>query len=868
MQPIFRTIFKCIRTAADGDQDASERFLRKSENFRLLLAANNRTLEVMAEMNEDAWADRRFGMSHVRAQCLKAASGVRQMIERLCLMRPGKYEGLKDAFNRILQDVERTLSDRARRSSGPLVMDMRDIRAEASDLVGAKMAHLGEIAAALGMEVPSGFAVTAPAFHLFMERTGLEDEINRLIQISGGDDLEELRMLEADIHHAIDMTALPSELGRAVETACKSLLEEKKNMRLAVRSSALGEDSRENSFAGQFVSLLGVHPAGIAEAYRSVVAGLFSATAMTYRLNRGLREDAVVMCVGCMEMIHASAGGVIYTRPPLGDDDGTMMVSAVPGLPCGIVDGSSEADSWKLHREDLKILETRVACKQCRYFQAPDGRISREGLAGSDKEEPSIPECVVVELGGMARRIEDHFGVPQDIEWAMEPDGRITILQCRPLSVCEGREPGVPPADMPEDGMPALLSSCIAASPGVGAGRVVRIDARENIADFPEGAVLLARNARPQLSALLPRAAALVAEFGSAVGHLANVAREYGIPALIGAPGAVETLGGVGVVTVNADAGAVFLGCRQERVDAAGERHSAARVSDVVQALRRVLPKIVSLTLTDPDSFEFRPENCLSLHDITRYCHEMSVVEMFMQDAAPISKARMLNGGLPMQYWLVDIGGGTLDSCEGRHVRLDEIRSNAMLALWTGMTAVPWEGPPPVDAGGFMSVVFQASQNPALSPGLPNSMGERNYFMVGRHYCNLQSRFGFHFCTVEGFAGNDPGENHVLFQFKGGGADMGRRMVRARLISEILERHGFIVEMKDDSLFARVEGIATEAVEQALAISGYLLVHTRQIDMVMASTNASAGYREKFSSDIRTVLSRLREESPAWRGRE
>ena len=136
-------------------------------------------------------------------------------------------------------------------------------------------------------------------------------------------------------------------------------------------------------------------------------------------------------------------------------------------------------------------------------------------------------------------------------------------------------------------------------------------------------------------------------------------------------------------------------------------------------------------------------------------------------------------------------------------------------------------------------------------------MGERNYFIVGSRYCNLQSRFGFHFCTIEGFAGDDPNMNYALFQFKGGGASMDRRHMRSRLVAEILEKRGFIAEIREDALFARLEGVGRRAVEQAMAVLGYLLMHTRQIDMSMADPGTVVRYRDKFEADIETLLEEL-----------
>ncbi len=220
----------------------------------------------------------------------------------------------------------------------------------------------------------------------------------------------------------------------------------------------------------------------------------------------------------------------------------------------------------------------------------------------------------------------------------------------------------------------------------------------------------------------------------------------------------------------------------------------------------------------------------------------------------PEKASKQLRMQVPMQFWVINLDDGFKEDITGDYVQLEDIDSIPMLALWQGMTVIDWPGPPPVDRKGFMSILMEATANPNLDPALRSDYEMRNYFMISKNFCSLQSRFGFHFSTVETLVTDRKIENYISFQFKGGAADRNRRISRAHLLTNILEEYGFQTEVKEDASFARIEDYDLPIMEERLKILGYLTIHTRQLDMVLAEPSSYEYYRQKLLKDIAKII--------------
>lgn len=837
-------------------------FQVRYQAFRRLIEANNRALAIMTDMEEKLRGTRPFGMSYLRAACTGVTTQVYAMVQNLNTLTQNKYRELFDVFESIKQRIQKELEETSGQrqldlQSLPLVVDLSHVTGEQTDLVGSKMANLGELKNRLGVTVPEGFVITTEAFRLFIREHGLYDEIARIIQSADREDMDDLYRMSTRLQRAF----LDSEVPEAVREAIISHVEALKkrlgpSIRLALRSSAIGEDAKGVSFAGQYRSVLNVSEDSIFDAYREVIASLYNLTAMTYRYRHGILEEDLAMAVGCLVMVDALAGGVIYTRHPFGGDD-VLLINSIWGLPRAVVDGSGRFDEFLVtRRKPYRIVEKRIRDKERKFVCLPEEGVCRFELVGEERLQPSLTDEQVVRLTEIAMAIEDHFGEPQDIEWAIDAAGRIVILQARPLQLFQKPEEA---QDLHPDGS-VVLQGGTTASPGIGSGQVFFLRRHADLLRVPEGAVLVAAQALPAWASALQRASAVVTEEGSITGHLAHVAREFKIPAVFGMTGVMNVLKEGQTVTVDADRCRILEG--EPRPEESGTDQIVKPLmvgTPIYNLLSRIVPHIVPLTLLDPDSPQFRPKYCKTYHDITRFCHEKAVVEMFnfgTEHAFPQKSAKRLVTEVPMQFWIIDLDGGFFGEVEGPYVSLEQIACRPMIALWEGMTAVPWEGPPPVDAKGFMAILHEATMNPYLDPGTSSPYSVKNYFMISRHYCSLQSRFGFHFSVVEAYVSERKRENYVSFRFKGGAADLKRRIMRALFIQDILEGYGFSAKVVEDSLTARLEGYPEDTMLGRLRLLGYIIIHTRQLDMIMADPSSVELYRERFLRDLRALEAR------------
>ncbi len=815
--------------------DIGEYLRSKYTSFRKLLAANNEILEMMAEIEGAIAGGTGMSLGDLRRMATAIGERARLMVDDLNLIADGRYRSLLHSVERIAEGIEDALKNVRGTPITAACIPLEEITRELADVVGGKSANLGEVRNVVGLPVPPGFAVTAFAYRAFVEGTGLQAKLTVLWNGIDWEDMRSVTSASAAMQELVMAAEIPQDVRESITLAAHDLYRKAPGRpRIAARSSAIGEDGR-TTFAGQYSSFLNVPLEQVLRRWKETVASKFNPRALFYTHTKGLREEEVAMSVGCFLMVDAVAAGVAYSLDPNDTKLDTMVISAVWGLGKPVVDGSMTPDIYTLPRvEGRTPVEVRCATKRRRLVPDVHEGVVEEDVPAELQSRPCLEPEAMDRLASYLRALEAHYRTPQDVEWALDKHGHLFILQTRPLRLADR-----PAARQVEHSVLArhavVFVGGVTACPGVGAGKIVHADSDEELADFPSGGVLVAAQNSPRFVKVMTKAAAIVTDLGSTTGHMASLAREYGVPTITSAGNATSLPDGL-EVTVDATACRIYEGRIEELLVRSVLSGDAARDLPLLAVVERVATRITHLNLTDPAKNSFRAKNCRTYHDVVRFCHEMAISEMFnINDYRNLRERGMtfrLETDVPLGIYVIDLGGGVAVRPGARTVTPEQITSVPMAALWRGITTpgVRWSGARPIDLRGFVSVWATTMVDAGRSE---RGLGDNSYAMVGSHYVNFGSRLGYHFTTLESVCTDGIHENYIIFRFKGGAADIQRRERRVRFIADVMRAFSFEIDRRQDLLNAWVKKLPRERIEEQLAMLGRLMACARQLDVVM-----------------------------------
>lgn len=842
---------KPVRSADDLSPDtykegAACRFSLRYSLFKGLLADNNRALEIMAELQSKMHGQSPFDRDWLKDRVTELEHHVGDMVASLKQMGPGRYDALDNSLAQVRNRVLHALRKPMRMTDGPAIVWFEDIDRSLENLAGVKAANLGEMFSVMNLPVPHGFALTASAYKYFMDYNQLLPRLRELIGGCDLDDTEKVLETSKAMRLLVLQADLPKLLSDELSTAI-SELSQYSPVGLALRSSALMEDN-EPGLAGQYETLLNVPPEEIPCAYKRVLASQFNPQALRRAFRRDLKIEDLAMGVAVMAMAPAQCSGVLYSLNPNDPQSQVMMISAVRGLGSGAVGGTVSSSMFITNKQEpIKLLIEDIIPQETMVVPAPESNVYEVNVPEDDSSRPCLTRDQVLRLAQLGLELERHYDSPVDVEWVLQPDGEIRLLQVRPLRIIMK---DLTPADYSRQvmGHRVLLQGGITASPGVESGQVVHVKDEEEITKVADGDIIVAPNSLPEYALALDHAGAVVTEVGGAASHLAAVAREVHVPALFGVENASALLEEGTEVTVDADRQIVYEGKVESLIRMHKRRLLALSETPAFQVLDKVLAVVTPLHMTDPRSPDFKPESCRTMHDITRFSHEMAVSEMFRyaeekphetEESHDLDIYRLV-ADFPLELLLIDIGGGLKNDVSGDTVTMDQILSTPMRALVKGLVSIPWRGPGPAAPEALAKSKETRLKEAAQYAARPN------YAILSLNYLNLSSRLGFHFSTLDTYCSDETNDNYIRFMFNGGGADPDRRRRRTRFVGEVLMRSGFRVKLHEDQLQSRVDKYPRNRLKDMLAVIGRLWVYTRQMDMLMFSDAVVDWYIEEF----------------------
>lgn len=819
--------------------------------FHQLLEENKKAMEIIMEMEDKLGGEFVFDRKYLHDAVEQIDAVVLRSAYHFNAITGNKYAQICDTIESVTRQLRKELNGHLVVPPSENVVALAQINETIGAAVGNKAYRLSKILSLSQASVPPAVVVTVTGFRNYMAYNNLFEQIENQLDAcrQGGRGVEPVsRNIRLQILGAEIPPDLRQEILNGIELVCPNRPETRF---YSVRSSAVGEDG-ELSFAGLHDTLLNVPFRDLTSAYKEVLASLYNPAALEYRIAHQIPFSEMAMAVVYQKMVPGRISGVIYTIDPNAPQDNACLLTATLGLGTGVVEGSAAVDTFRISRDPPHpVLSSRISTGR-----SVSSRHEAQNAADRLPENRALP-CLSPETASSlietAMILERYFKQPQDIEWTIDPESRIWILQSRSLGLPCTHRPRSPELKHLLDHYPVVLKGLgTIAYRGIGAGPVWVAGEGADLDNFPTGAVLVSHFSLPLLARVIPRASAIITDVGSPTGHMATVAREFRIPTIVDTGLATGTLTSGQMVTVDAERNVVYEGRIKELLHHQLLEKASFETTYEFRLLRRILKRIAPLTLVNPEDANFTPEGCRTLHDVLRFIHEKSVNALagIAQNPGKLLKhgGRRLKADLPLNLILIDIGKG-LDPNLGKHAPVEphHITSRPMQALWAGLNAPDAWNTDPIAADFKGLIASVAHTRTAAFSG--DFLTGLNVAVLGENYLNLTLRVGYHFTVVDAGMGPVREKNNIFFRFIGGATDMTRRSRRAALLSAILEAFGFKVEKTRDLVIARAANGSQEKTGARLRIIGRLIGFLRQLDILMRDDQSIEVYFSRFMTD-------------------
>ncbi|WP_336022213.1 phosphoenolpyruvate synthase [Halobellus salinisoli] len=472
-----------------------------------------------------------------------------------------------------------------------------DVRSADIDRVGGKAASLGELTGA-GLPVPSGFVVTAGTYREFIENAGIDEELFSAVDVDH-EDTTALREAHERAHELIMETPVPDEVRDEILSAYGSLGDGERFV--AVRSSATAEDLPDASFAGQQETFLNIQEGALVERVKECWASLFSQRAIYYRNRQGFPHDEVDIAVVVQEMVDAEKSGVLFTSHP-STGEPQIIIEAAWGLGEAVVSGSVSPDNYVVDRESAEVQTATVADKKMMMIkdEATGETVERE-VPDEKRSARVLSDEEIGELVEIGRRVEEHYGTPQDVEWAIY-DGDVYMLQSRPITTIDDEE-AEETAEAATNGGDSdsgdVLLRGLGSSPGIASGKARIVTKLDHLDQVGDGDIIVTEMTMPDMVPAMKRAAGIVTDEGGMTSHAAIVSRELGVPAVVGVGSATRELEDGQPITIDGDKGTI-----REGVEPEDEQHEPIEEARPKTPVKPMTATEVKVNVSIPEAAE------------------------------------------------------------------------------------------------------------------------------------------------------------------------------------------------------------------------------------------------------------------------
>ena len=582
-------------------------------------------------------------------------------------------------------------------------------------LVGGKNASLGEMISNLsnlGVSVPSGFATTASAFNQFLDEAGLTDKIQQSLRSLDTDDVNALAKTGKQIREWVIEAPLPQDFQKDIETAYNAMSVDGKPATVAVRSSATAEDLPDASFAGQQETYLNIK--GIDQVLHSVklvFASLFNDRAISYRVHQGFDHAEVSLSAGIQRMVRSdlAASGVMFSIDTESGFEDVVFITSSYGLGETVVQGAVNPDEFYVYKKSLgqaerSILQKTRGSKAIKMIYAesdePHQAIQTVNVDETERNQFSINDDEITELAKMAVTIEKHYGRPMDVEWAKDGEnGQLYIVQARPETVQSRASQVIERYILKQKPEPVLEGRAVGNR--IGQGRAKLIDDLSQMDQIQQGDVLVTDMTDPDWEPIMKKASAIVTNRGGRTCHAAIIARELGIPALVGTGSCTDDLTHNAEITVSCaegDTGYVYEGL----LEFEHQQHELSKMPEI--------PVKVTMNIGNPErafSFSRLPNSGIGLARLEFIISKMIGIHpralLEFDNMKPALQAeinqRITGYGGPVEYFIEKLteGMATLAAAfapEKVIVRLSDFKSNEYAHLIGGSVFEPVEENP------------------------------------------------------------------------------------------------------------------------------------------------------------------------------